>query len=61
LAGNVALVGATRNEKGFVGKPEEKRTLGRPRRVLEDNVKDEGCGLEYFTYQEPQGIYRIQV
>jgi hypothetical protein len=38
-AGNVALMGAIRYEKGFVGKHEEKRTLGRSRRRWEDNVK----------------------
>jgi len=38
--------------QGFVGKPEGKRPLGRPRRRWEDNIKmnlqDVGCGGMYW-------------
>jgi hypothetical protein len=40
LAGHVAPMGETRNEhRIFVGKPEGKRPLGRPRRRWVDNIK----------------------
>jgi hypothetical protein len=39
-AGHVALMGEERGvHRGFVGKPEEKSPLGRPRRRWEDNTK----------------------
>jgi hypothetical protein len=39
-AGLVARIGATRNAcRILVGKPEEKRPLGRPRRRWVDNIK----------------------
>jgi hypothetical protein len=39
-AGNIALIRETRNAYGIlVGKPEEKRPLGRPRRRWVDNIK----------------------
>jgi hypothetical protein len=39
-AGNVARMGERRNAyRILVGKPEEKRPLGRPRRRWEDNIK----------------------
>jgi hypothetical protein len=38
--GHVACTGKRRNEyRVFVGKPEGKRPLGRPRHGLEDNIK----------------------
>jgi hypothetical protein len=40
LAGHVARMGDTRNECEILdGNPEEKRSLGRHRRRLEDNIK----------------------
>jgi hypothetical protein len=40
LAGNVARIGDTRNgNKILVGKPEEKRPLGRPRYRWEDSIR----------------------
>jgi hypothetical protein len=39
-AGHVARIGEKRNEyRILVGRPEEKRPLGRPRRRWEDNIK----------------------
>jgi hypothetical protein len=39
-AGHVARMGAKRNaNRILVGKPEEKRPLGRPRRKWVDNIK----------------------
>jgi hypothetical protein len=48
-AGHVARMGERRGvHRVFVGKPEEKRPLGRRRRRLEDNIKTDlqevGCG-----------------
>jgi len=48
-AGNVALVGETRGAyRVWLGKPERKRPLGRPRHGWEDNIKmhlqEVGCG-----------------
>jgi hypothetical protein len=48
-AGYVARMGEGRGVyRGFVGKPEGKRPLGRPRRRWEDNIKADlqevGCG-----------------
>ena len=43
-AGHVACLGERKGVyKVLVGKPEEKRQLGRPRRRWEDNIKM-GCG-----------------
>jgi hypothetical protein len=47
--GNVAFMGDSRGVKRVVvGKPEEKRPLGRPGHRWEDNIKidlrEEGCG-----------------
>jgi hypothetical protein len=40
LAGQVARIGETRNAyKIFIGNPEGKRPLGRPRRRWEGNIK----------------------
>jgi hypothetical protein len=40
LAGHVARMSATRNAHGiFLGKPERKRTLGRPRCGWVDNIE----------------------
>jgi hypothetical protein len=41
--------------KVFVGKPEEKRTLGRPRRKREDNIKADFKGISL------EGIYSIDL
>ena len=39
-AGHIARMGEKRDVyRGLVGKPEGKRSLGRPRRRLEDNIK----------------------
>jgi hypothetical protein len=47
-AGNVARMGATRNAyRIFVGKPEGKRPLGRPRRTGEENIKNDLREIEY--------------
>ena len=48
-AGHVARMGEERDvHRMLVGKPEEKRPLGRPRRTWEDNIKmdlqEVGCG-----------------
>jgi len=44
-AGHVARMGVRRVVyRIFVGKPEGKRPLGRPRRRWEDNIKEVGCG-----------------
>jgi hypothetical protein len=41
--GNVARIGENRNAyRIFVGKPEGKRPLGRPRRRWEDNIRMDG-------------------
>jgi hypothetical protein len=50
-AGHVARMGEGRGVyRVFVGKPEGKRTLGRPRHGWEDNIKmylqEVGCGCE---------------
>jgi len=47
--GHVALMGERRGvDRVLVGKPEEKRPLGRPRRRWEDNIQmdlqEVGCG-----------------
>ena len=39
MAGHIARMAQTRNAYRVVGKPEEKRPLGRPRRRWEDNIK----------------------
>ena len=49
LAGHVARMGEDRGvHRVLVGKPEGKRSLGRPRRRWEDNIKtnlqEVGCG-----------------
>jgi hypothetical protein len=48
-AGHVARVGKERRvHRGFVGKPEGKRPLGRPRRRWEDirmDLQEVGCGV----------------
>ena len=52
-AGHVARMGGDKRRiKVLVGKPEGKRTLGRPRRRWEDNIKmylqEVGCGGMYW-------------
>jgi hypothetical protein len=49
--GHVACLGERRGSyRVLVGKPEEKRPLGRPWLIWEDNIKmnlqEEGCGLD---------------
>jgi hypothetical protein len=40
MGGHVARIGARKGlYRALVGKPEEKRPLGRPRRSWEDNIK----------------------
>jgi len=53
MGGHVAGMGERRDVYSvFVGKPEGKRPLGRPRRGWEDNIKmdlqDVGCGFIYL-------------
>ena len=50
MGGYIALIGERRGVyKVLMGKPEEKRPLGRPRRGWEDNIKldlqEVGCGI----------------
>ena len=50
MGGYIALIGERRGVyKVLMGKPEEKRSLGRPRRGWEDNIKldlqEVGCGI----------------
>jgi len=44
-----AYGGGKRRVRGLVGKPEDKRPVGRPRRRWEDNIKMDiqeiGCGI----------------
>jgi len=52
-AGHVARVGVRRGVcRVFMGKPEGKRPLGRPRLRWEDNIKmdlqEVGCGVMYW-------------
>jgi len=51
-AGLVACTGVREVHKNLVGKSEEKRLLGRPRRRWEDNIKIdlEGIGYEYVSH-----------
>jgi hypothetical protein len=47
-AGNIARVGENRNAyRILVGKPKEKRPLGRPRRRWEDEIKKDLKGIEW--------------
>jgi hypothetical protein len=39
MAGHVARVGERNSYRSLVGNPEEKRPLGRPRRMWVDNIK----------------------
>jgi hypothetical protein len=48
----------------LVGKPEEKRPLGRPRRILEDNIKMDlqelGCaGIEWTELAQDRERWRV--
>jgi hypothetical protein len=54
-AGHLARMGEGRGVYRFlVGKPEEKRPLGIPRRRGKDNIKmdlqEVGCGLDIYIY-----------
>jgi hypothetical protein len=65
--GYVARMGAKRNAyKILVGKPEVKRSLGRPRRRWEDNIKmvlrEIGCGgMDWIDVAQDRDHWRILV
>ena len=53
-AGHVARMGEKRGVyKGFVGKPEGRRPLGRPRRRWEDKIKLLAPELFFFNFSTP--------
>ena len=66
-AGHVALMGEDRVvQRVLVGKPEGKRTLGRPRRRWEDNIKmdlqEVGWGRgDWMELAEDRGRWRALV
>ena len=46
----------------LVGKPEGKRTLGRPRRRWEDNIQEVGCeGMEWIELVQDTERWRALV
>jgi len=66
-AGHVARVGEMRGlYRVLVGKPEEKRPLGRPRRRWEDNIKmdlqEVGCGgMDWIDLAQDKDMWRALV
>ena len=66
-AGNVARMGDRRGVyRVLVGKPEGKRSLGRPRRGWEDNIKmdlqEVGCGsMEWIELAQDMDRWRALV
>ena len=61
-AGHVARMEQSRNAyRVLVGKPEGKRTLGRPKRRWEDNIKidlrEVGCDPEEWIYRDQWRAY----
>ena len=67
LAEHVARMGEERGvHRVLVGKPEEKRPLGRPRRRWEDNIKmdlqEVGCGsMDWIELARDRDRYRALV
>ena len=66
-AGHVALMGERRGlYRVLAGKPEGRRTLGRPRRRWEDNIKmdlrEVGCeGMGWIELAQDRGRWRALV
>jgi len=66
-AGHVARMGEKRGVyRVLVGKPEGKRSLGRPRLIWEDNVKmdlqEVGCGcMDWIELAQDRGRWRALV
>jgi len=66
-AGHVARVGEKREVyRVFVGKPERKRPLGRPRRRWVDNIRmdlqEVGCGyMDWIGLAQDRGRWRTLV
>jgi hypothetical protein len=66
-AGHVARIGEERGVKRvLVGKPEEKRPLGRPRRRWKDNIKmdfqEVGCGgMDWIELAQDRDRWRALV
>jgi hypothetical protein len=65
--GHVAYLGESRGlYRDLVGKPEEKRPLGRPRRRWKDNIKVDlhkvGCeGMEWIDVAQDRDSWRALV
>jgi hypothetical protein len=65
-AGNVARMGEERKlYKVLVGKPEEKRPLGRPRRRWEDGIRmdlrETGLGVDWIRLAQDRDRWRAVV
>jgi len=66
-AGHVARMGERRGVyRILVGKPEEKRPLGRPRHRWEDNIKmdlqEVGCGgMDWIVLAQDRGRWQVLV
>ena len=62
--GHVARVGARRGiYRGFVGRPEGRRTLGRPKCKWEDSIKidlqDVGSGMDQIDLAQGRDQWRV--
>ena len=65
-AGHVARMGEERGDGVLVGKPEGKRTLGRPRRRWVDNIRmdlqEVGCGyMDWIGLAQDRDRWRMLV